>query len=902
MTLPPFKDFYADLHDGRSPYAWQERAASELLEIGWWPALRAPTGAGKTSLMACWLYAVAQGDPDRLGRRLAWVVDRRSVVDQVHRYAEEIVAALVAAPSDGAAGAVRAALQSHTGGTNPTVALWRGGLDDEGAFALRDPLDPAGVTIVVSTVDQVGSRLLFRGYGLSAGARALHAGLLGLDTTIVVDEAHIAAPLLRTASEIADRQARAPGAPRLPLRVCAVSATHEAPQAFTLGDEERGEPAIAQRLASSKPARLLSKSEGQRLPRAVEALAKEGACVIGVVLNTVGAARAAFEELSGLAPQPLEDRVLLIGPVRPLDRLDLIASIPDRAERASRTAPFVVVATQTIEVGVDLDFDGLVAAAAPLDALVQRFGRLDRAGALGHAPGAIIPPPSRGDVVYGRSADDCWAWMTKVANEGVIDFGVEALARTIATRGRPPEPEPVRTIHLLDEHIAALEVTDAADHEGPAVELLLHGDRTTSPEVAVAWRRLPEGPGAADVAGELEARPLHPVEILPISLRAFARWLTGAADEAAALGDVEGHDAEAPTDGTGHGLRSCWAIREGEPPMAIVAGERIPVDARIVVDVRLGGADEFGWAPASRAPVSDLGSLAARGPRVVLDAREEGETREVFDGLAAGELTAREAATTLRPAIEAALPTAPEHRPLFGEAVAKAFDQLVRGRASALDEGRILVTGSGARATLSLSRSARREPVLLDDHQHAVASRVEETARRLLLRQELVDELALAGRHHDEGKRDARFQAWLRGGTTVRSEDLAKSTYSYDPARVTRLRESAGWPAGKRHELVSAAALQKGFPDRSLSAWLIATHHGRNRPFAAAVDDEDAPMVEAVVDGARIEVPGDAVPAVTLQLATLAALREELGPWGLAFLEALLITADRRISAEEDAG
>ena len=57
---------------------------------------------------------------------------------------------------------------------------------------------PSQAGIITSTVDQLGSRLLFRGYGHSALAAPIFAGLAANDSLILLDEAHCAVPFLQT--------------------------------------------------------------------------------------------------------------------------------------------------------------------------------------------------------------------------------------------------------------------------------------------------------------------------------------------------------------------------------------------------------------------------------------------------------------------------------------------------------------------------------------------------------------------------------------------------------------------------------------------------------------------------------------------------------------------------------
>ena len=113
------------------------------------------------------------------------------------------------------------------------------------------------------------------------------------------------------------------------------------------------------------------------LTAAVDALLQQAFAAaekVLIICNTVVGAQAEFERLK--KKFPTIKALLLHSRFRRMDRARLETEL--KQEFDEQPGPCFVVSTQVVEVSLDISFDRMLTEAAPLDALVQRFGRVNR--------------------------------------------------------------------------------------------------------------------------------------------------------------------------------------------------------------------------------------------------------------------------------------------------------------------------------------------------------------------------------------------------------------------------------------------------------------------------------------------------------------------------------------------
>lgn len=940
MTDLALGDFATFMRETTSfePFPWQiellEAVMSGEAEPQWPDLLDLPTGTGKTTTLHIAVFALALR-PDIMPRRICLVVDRRVIVDQVYGVAKELADALESA-KDGVTLRVANRLRACAAdGTSPPLraSLLRGGIPRDDAW-IKTPEQP---TVFASTVDQVGSRLLFRGYGVSPGMRPVHAGIVGTDMLYLLDEVHLATAFEKTLSSIASysgpRWRERDEQVGRPVRVVRMSATPRPAQAeqrrFELGEADRSHEVLAKRLDASRPGRLqLVKTKSGKDAReanirtvsaaaakAAQQLADDGARVIGLVMNRVAHAASTAQKLE----QSSAGRVLLLtGRMRPFDRARVQAEI-DTLARSGRdgqadSQPTFVVATSCIEAGADYDFDGLVTEVASLPALRQRFGRLNRLGTHDSASAVVLgnkhqlSKSALPDPIYGEALANTWRFLEEHVTDGCVDFGLtrfpqvpDEVMETLRTQDATPPT-------MFPSYLDQWSETRPAPHPDPDVALWLHGkDQEGSREVSLVFRCDVEAPTSTEVdpstSESLEFIPPLPEEAVSVHIdqaRAFIRDRS-----TAEAGRVVRWDAEGA---------SSVSVRE------------VRVGDALIVPTAWGGLSKGSWDPSATAEVSDVAervylarSDAGHGDGVLhLRVREsvlpEAETPpQPPSGSLAEDSDAWDEANDVllqwlrRPTEEETSTwfSSFRARAMSNEYAAPEWSSDSRGQSWLVTWRR---TKRAARATTedAISSFSGLE-VTLDEHLEDVRAWARGFASRAGVSTDVAEDIGLAAWLHDVGKADPRFQVMLRGGDHVAAhsgEALAKSKLRTTARSRAAMQARAGWPMGFRHELLSLALFESSSSllgrahDPDLVRHLIASHHGWCRPWAPAVDDPTPVSFRFQLEHEWMEID---TASVNDELrfdcvSRFHRLSRRYGWHGLAYLEALLRLGDHQAS------
>ena len=527
------------------------------------------------------------------------------------------------------------------GSAYPLIAgRLRGGTPREDDWA-RTPVQP---TILCSTVDQVGSQLLFRGYGVSDAMKPIHAGLIGSDCLILLDEAHLSEPFRQTL--VALKSLRSPDQAPFGFAILTATPTVKAEQPFALSDADREHPTLSRRLDAKKEAHLVEISgkhgedtESQR----AEAIAREATSVlarlqasgiaqpaVGVVVNRVARARAVFERLR-TELKASATVILLIGPARAVDRDEVAKELapirtshPEPPRQLRET--LIVVATQTIEAGVDIDLDGLVTEAAALDALRQRFGRLNRAGR-SIVPEAVVVAHkedlgAKADPVYEDRIKKTWEALKGLASRaGAIDFGVQVLGDRIgenaAELAAPVKDAPI----LMPAYADLWSQTSPIPNADAEVALFLHGPDRSPAAVQIVWRAdvyeqddlRPAMGNEGERARLIELFKLVPpraAEAIEVPLWALRAWFKQAGVKQADFSDTVERGREEEHERRAGRCAFRWAGEDSDHT-GVVYGSALRNGDLIVVPADYGGSDQWGWHPHASDRVTDVAEKAA---------------------------------------------------------------------------------------------------------------------------------------------------------------------------------------------------------------------------------------------------------------------------------------------------
>lgn len=902
-ATPDFDQLFGDL-TGNKPFPWQKRFYGELVQKHFRTRCDVPTGLGKTSVIAVWLLALAHharsGSLDWFPRRLVYVVNRRTVVDQSTREAERLRNALTGNSKLKLVADALRGLSIHQDGPPLAISTLRGQFADNAEWR-NDPARPA---VIVGTVDMVGSRLLFSGYGCGFKSKPLHAGFLGQDVLFIHDEAHLEPPfqMLITAIHAEQERSREFRVFRV-MELTATSRVDQVGEAPIFTDEDVEDERVMKRFQAGKSLRFHLVKNKKELPGTIAKLAlgyKDGGKAILVFLRELDHVKQVCRDLDK-AKQQVQ---MLTGTLRGLERDELAKKDPifvrfmprSRQEVKLAQGTVYLVCTSAGEVGVDMSADHMVCDLTPFDSMAQRLGRVNRFGD-GEAGVDVVHVVSKKEKEVseaGNPGSDSGA--TDQGTSQVEEHAASEIPEGDESKEKNEEQSPFEIViertrllltKLPEQPDGSVEVSPAALRNLPEAERI--AAFTPSPVICPAtdilfdtWaltsvlEKLPGRPPVADwLHGVAEWEPpetyvawREEVEVLTDDLLARCKpedlledyplkpheLLRDRSDRVRK--ELENIAARDPD-------HLCWLLNADGEVRVLRMRELIQKDRQkkpvinlkdciVILPPKAGGLKKGlldGDEPFDKNQ-NDLYDVSEKW----FD--EEGQSRRgrVWDDAEppAGMRLVRTIDTRADAEEEIA-----EH----GEQNARRYWQWYVRPRSADDDG---------------SRTARVQQDL-QEHLQAVKGMADKLVIKLGLQAPEAKAVTLAAQWHDLGKNRAIWQRSI-GNHDYPHQVLAKSGGQMRPINISPYRHEFG----SLLEMKTLAEFQQLDPEtRDLVLHLVAAHHGRGRPHFPVdeVFDPDHPEEDAA-ELAR-QVPR-----------RFARLQRKYGRWGLAYLESLVRAAD----------
>lgn len=773
-----FSERFAAL-TGNEPFPWQIRlyrcfSGTESAGVPNIPkSCCLPTGLGKTSVIAVWMLALSNGAP--LPRRLVYVVNRRTVVDQT---TNELLRYRKAIRENESLSSLRRLFDPLS------ISTLRGQYADNGQWC-ENPARPA---IVCGTVDMVGSRLLFSGYRIGFKSQPLHAAFLAQDALLVHDEAHLEPAFQKLVEQIQYQQNREPSVPWPKLQVMELTATSKSTLSFELDssisnprENDFSNPIVVKRMNAPKALHLHPLSDEKKPQKELVAKSLEFLTSGSAILVFANSVESVLDISTGLqkAGVPPENLRTLTGTMRGYERDKLVGddSIPpDKTfsrflpSPLSEATPGTVylICTSAGEVGVNISADHLICDLTTYESMAQRLGRVNRFGDKPDSEVHVLYPTQWEETHPLTPARKKTLKLFQSLNGMASPKALADLSANEKVDAFAPQPEILPATDLLFDAWAMTTVRIRLPGR-PEVEPWLHGVVPYElPQTKFAWRDDVEFLGqevSREICAEiLDAFPLEQRELLTEpSYRAHKH-------------------------------------------LQLIASRHPEVTAWLI--------DDFGCIEVvSLRHFEDKDSKARIERKTVLLGPTVGGLNEagLLDGNSQSVVTEKSESFDRCRGRDDDEPPVGMH-----EVYALAMSD-------SDDDDSLKVWRWFARRNTGESRS--HEKVLLADHVQDVEKRLTEILDELTLGKRLNVCLKLAAKYHDQGKSRAVFQTML-GNRSSSGELWAKS----GRAGSTWIKEIYRHEFGSLSDLPSAADLEITEDERDLVLHLIAAHHGRARP------------------------------------------------------------------------